>query len=94
MPQGARHVVIGTLGLRAASSSGRGLIRRPEQGANHDEEVPTAHTARVKRRACVRSAMRPATGAETKRIAVPAPNKMPISSGGIPRSSMKAGKKG
>jgi hypothetical protein len=56
--------------------------------------VAIAHTTRISRNACVRSATRPASGAEIRRIAVPAANSIPISSGGIPRASMKVGRTG
>ena len=50
--------------------------------------------ASVARGACVRSAIRPATGAESSRTAVAAPNIMPICSEDSPLASVRAGSNG
>ena len=50
--------------------------------------------ARTTRRACRRSAMRPAMGPETSRITVPAASNSPICAGVTPRDERNAGRNG
>jgi hypothetical protein len=51
-------------------------------------------TASTVRNAPDRSAIRPATGTERRRIAVPRPKNIPICSGVSPRDSRKRGRNG